>query len=98
MNVSLVITLGTDISVFVGGPHGAFRYSIIFAAMGTACDYAALRAEPMLERFRNMDSLKLPKWSPVQILDEEALAKKRAQEQKMFAERPLGRLNSEESS
>ncbi|VVA98415.1 unnamed protein product [Arabis nemorensis] len=81
-----------------GGPHGAFRYSIIFAAVGTACDYAALRAKLMLERSRNMDSLKLPEWSPIQILDEEALAKKRAQEQKIFAERSLGRLKNEESS
>ncbi|XP_024009727.1 uncharacterized protein LOC18014146 isoform X2 [Eutrema salsugineum] len=79
-----------------GGPHGAFRYSVIFAAMGTACDYAALRAKPMLESFRDMDSIKLPEWSPIQILDEEALAKKQ-EEQRIFAERSFGRLNKEEA-
>ncbi|CAN8268551.1 unnamed protein product [Cochlearia groenlandica] len=80
-----------------GGPQGAFRYSLLFATLGTACDYAVLRAKPMLESFRNMDSVKLPEWSPIQILDEEALAKKKAQEQKIFTERSFGRLNKEES-
>ncbi|CAH2052381.1 unnamed protein product [Thlaspi arvense] len=80
-----------------GGPHGALRYSIIFAAMGTACDYAVLRAKPMLATFRNMDSVKLPEWSPIQILDEEALEKKKAQEQRISAERSFGRLNKEET-
>ncbi|CAA7045826.1 unnamed protein product [Microthlaspi erraticum] len=80
-----------------GGPHGAFRYSMMFAAMGTAYDYASLRAKPMLESFRDMDSIKLPEWSPIQILDEEAIAKKKAQEQKIFAERSFGRLNKEET-
>lgn len=65
--------------------------------MGTACDYALLRAKPMLESFRDMDSIKLPEWSPIQILDEEAIAKKKAQEQKIFAERSFGRLNKEET-
>lgn len=83
--------------MFTGGPQGALRYSLVFAAMGTACDYALLRAKPMLESFRNKDSIKLPEWSPIQILDEEALAKKKAQEQKIFPERVLGRLNKEES-
>lgn len=65
--------------------------------MGTACDYAFLRAKPMLESFRDMDSIKLPEWSPIQILDEEAIAKKKAQEQKLLAERSFGRLNKEET-
>lgn len=83
--------------MFAGGPRGAFRYSIIFATVGTAFDYASLRAKPLIERARNMDSVKLPVWFPIQILDEEALAKKKAQEQKLFAETALPRLNKEES-
>uniref|UniRef100_A0A1J3HPV3 Uncharacterized protein n=1 Tax=Noccaea caerulescens TaxID=107243 RepID=A0A1J3HPV3_NOCCA len=75
-----------------GGHRGAFRYSIAFATLGTAYDYASLRAKPMLEKVRNMDSITLPVWFPIQILDEEALAKKKAQEQKLFP-----RLNKEES-
>ncbi|KAF8088522.1 hypothetical protein N665_0538s0022 [Sinapis alba] len=75
-----------------GGPRGAFRYSIAFATFGTAFDYATLRSKPFLERVRNMDSITLPVWFPIQILDEEALAKKKAEEQKLFP-----RLNKEES-
>ncbi|KAF3581714.1 hypothetical protein DY000_02033221 [Brassica cretica] len=75
-----------------GGPRGAFRYSIAFATVGTAFDYASLRSKPFLERVRNMDSITLPVWFPIQILDEEALAKKKAEEQKLFP-----RLNKEES-
>ncbi|CAF2270044.1 hypothetical protein BRARA_D00740 [Brassica rapa] len=75
-----------------GGPRGAFRYSIAFATFGTAFDYASLRSKPFLERVRNMDSITLPVWFPIQILDEEALAKKKAEEQKLFP-----RLNKEES-
>lgn len=80
--------------MFTGGPQGAIRYSLVFAAVGTAFDYASLRAKPMLESYRNMESFKLPEWSPIRILDEEALAKKKAQEQKIFT---LGRLNKEDS-
>ncbi|KAL0802394.1 hypothetical protein Bca101_057570 [Brassica carinata] len=75
-----------------GGPRGAFRYSIAFATFGTAFDYASLRSKPLLEKVRNMDSITLPVWFPIQILDEEALAKKKAEEQKLFP-----RLNKEES-
>ncbi|KAJ4894544.1 Mitochondrial import inner membrane translocase subunit Tim17/Tim22/Tim23 family protein [Raphanus sativus] len=80
-----------------GGPYGALRYSVIFAAMGTASNYAGHKAKEMLENYRNKDSIKLPEWFPVQILDEEALAKKKAREQKIFAERSFGRLNKEET-
>ncbi|KAL1225309.1 hypothetical protein V5N11_009823 [Cardamine amara subsp. amara] len=80
-----------------GGTRGALRYSIGFATLGTAFDYASLRAKPLLERVRNIDSVKLPVWFPIQILDEEALAKKKDQEQKLFAETALPRLNKEES-
>lgn len=80
-----------------GGPYGALRYSVIFAAMGTASAYAGHKAKAMLENHRNKDSIKLPEWFPIQILDDEALAKKKAQEQKIFAERSFGRLNKEET-
>ncbi|XP_010527254.1 PREDICTED: uncharacterized protein LOC104804623 [Tarenaya hassleriana] len=80
-----------------GGPRGAFRYSLIFAVAGTAFDYATMRSKPLLQSLSNFDSLKLPEWSPIQILDEEALAKKKAREQKLFGERTVGRLNKEES-
>ncbi|ESQ56425.1 hypothetical protein EUTSA_v10026882mg [Eutrema salsugineum] len=75
-----------------GGHRGAVRYSLAFATLGTAFDYASLRAKPILERVRNIDSITLPVWFPIQILDEEALAKKKAQEQKLFP-----RLNKEKS-
>lgn len=65
--------------------------------MGTASNYAGHKAKEMLENYRNKDSIKLPEWFPVQILDEEALAKKKAREQKIFAERSFGRLNKEET-
>ncbi|CAN7048896.1 hypothetical protein IGI04_026245 [Brassica rapa subsp. trilocularis] len=80
-----------------GGPYGALRYSVIFAAMGTASAYAGHKAKAMLENYRNKDSIKLPEWFPIQILDDEALAKKKAQEQKIFADRSFGRLNKEET-
>lgn len=73
-------------------PRGAFRYTIAFATVGTAFDYASLKSKPLLERVRNMDSITLPVWFPIQILDEEALANKKAKEQKLFT-----RLNKEES-
>ncbi|KAL0742556.1 hypothetical protein Bca4012_084069 [Brassica carinata] len=76
-----------------GGPYGALRYSVIFSAMGTASNYAGHKAKAMLENYCNKDSIKLPEWFSIQILDEEALAKKKAQEQKIFAERSFGRLN-----
>ena len=42
------------------------------------------------------DWLKLPEWSPIQILDDEALAAKQAGEKQLYAQR-LGKLNKEES-
>ncbi|CAD5324083.1 unnamed protein product [Arabidopsis thaliana] len=78
-----------------GGPKGAIRYSLVFAAVGTAFDYATLKGKPILESYRNMESFKLPEWSPIKVLDEEALAKKKAHEEKIFPERVLGKLNKE---
>ncbi|GLT24926.1 hypothetical protein SLA2020_000880 [Shorea laevis] len=87
-----------------GGPYGAYRYSIIFAVVGTAVDFATLKLRPILRRFsesvsgdKRDDWLKLPEWSPIQVLDEEALAAKQAQEKKLYEQRVLGKLGKEES-
>lgn len=39
----------------------------------------------------------MPEWSPIQVLDEEALAAKRAIEQQVYAQRIGGKLNEEDS-
>ncbi|KAG5567264.1 hypothetical protein RHGRI_002727 [Rhododendron griersonianum] len=91
-----------------GGQAGAIRYSIIFAVVGTTVDFATLKLKPALKSFResmtgNNDGsqkqnggLKLPEWSPIQILDEEALAAKKAREQ-LYAQRNVHNLTKEES-
>lgn len=83
-----------------GGHFGAVKYAVAFAAAGTALDYAALKLSPqwpaLKEHFSgDKDWFTLPEWSPIQVLDEEALAKKRAREE-LFAQRALGKLNKEE--
>ncbi|KAM7496238.1 hypothetical protein LguiA_020652 [Lonicera macranthoides] len=82
-----------------GGQAGAIRYSIIFAIVGTTVDYTALKLKPLLENFqesvlagqgsseKNDSWLRLPEWSPIQVLDEEALAAKRAREEKLYGKR-----------
>ncbi|XP_006652196.1 uncharacterized protein LOC102706465 [Oryza brachyantha] len=84
-----------------GGHFGAVKYAVTFAAAGTAMDYAALKLSPqwhaLKEQFsRDQDWFKLPEWSPIQVLDEEAMAKKRAREEKLFAQRAFGKLSKEE--
>lgn len=76
-----------------GGRFGAIRYSVIFAVAGTAFDFTVQQMRPILLSF--MDSVskgnypkkgpasswwKIPEWSPIQVLDEEALAAKQARE------------------
>jgi len=39
----------------------------------------------------------LPEWSPIQVLDEEALAAKEAREKELYARSALGKLSKEES-
>ncbi|KAL6555642.1 hypothetical protein OROHE_007314 [Orobanche hederae] len=81
-----------------GGQIGAVRYSFIFAAVGTAADYATLKMKPTItSKFteRKDSWFKLPEWSPIQVLDEEAVAAKRAREQKIF--KNIHNLNKEES-
>lgn len=73
-----------------GGQHGAIRYSVIFSVVGTSLDFATLKLKPMLRRFYDSavagkDSwLRLPEWSPIQVLDEDALAAKRKREQEIY--------------
>lgn len=96
-----------DVRIFfhwlLGGQRGALRYSVIFAVVGTTVDYATLRLAPIIRNFREShkdgDWLKLPEWSPIQVLDEEALAEKKAREQKLYAQtqQALGKLRKEES-
>nr|GLL30815.1 uncharacterized protein LOC109184410 [Ipomoea trifida] len=84
-----------------GGQLGAIRYSVAFAVVGTSVDFATLKLKPVLRRYYNSgvgskDSwLKLPEWSPIQVLDEEALAAKHAREQEIY--RRVHNLNKEES-
>ncbi|CAN6242090.1 unnamed protein product [Urochloa humidicola] len=84
-----------------GGHFGAVKYAVTFAAAGTAMDYAALKLAPEWRAWKEQLSEKkdwftLPEWSPIQVLDEEALAKKKAQEEKLFAQRALGKLDKED--
>lgn len=95
---------------FIGGRIGAVCYSIIFTVVGTTVDYATIRPRPVLKSYKesmlgsndgsqmNAGWLKMPDWSPIKVLDEEALAAKQAREQKMHAQRvALGNLSKEES-
>jgi hypothetical protein len=93
----------------LGGHLGAYRYSIIFAIAGTAADFATLRLSPLVRSYSESifgnngssqkgDWLKLPEWSPIRVLDEEAVAAKQAREQQLYAQRvELGKLSKEES-
>ncbi|XP_009625301.1 uncharacterized protein LOC107787081 [Nicotiana tabacum] len=73
-----------------GGQLGAVRYSVMFAVVGTTVDYATIRAKPALRSYydsivnKRDDWLKLPEWSPIKVLDEEALAAKRAREEELY--------------
>lgn len=89
-----------------GGQFGAFRYSVIFAVVGTTVDFATIKLRPALisfkesiikEKEKKPGWLKLPEWSPIQVLDEEALAAKEAREKELYARSALGKLSKEES-
>ncbi|CAL9023209.1 unnamed protein product [Prunus brigantina] len=91
-----------------GGRIGAVRYSIIFSVVGTTVDYATIKLRPVLKSYKesmlgsndgkNAGWLKMPDWSPIKVLDEEALAAKQAREKQMYAQRAaLGNLSKEES-
>lgn len=86
-----------------GGVPGAIRYSIGIALVGTGVDFAAIKLRPV---FKNMyesvagddkkDSwFRWPEWLPIQVLDEEAQAAKRAREENLRAR--IRDLTKEES-
>lgn len=95
--------LTSSFSCVSGGRAGAVRYSVVFAVVGTSVDFAILKLKPIWKNFsesisqKSDDWLKLPDWSPIQVLDEEALAAKKAREEKLYGQRALGSLNNEES-
>ncbi|KAH9618927.1 hypothetical protein KSS87_012473 [Heliosperma pusillum] len=81
-----------------GGQSGAVRYSIVFALVGTGVDYATLKLQPLAKSYYDSlfeSDLKLPEWSPIQILDEEALAAKQAREEQLRAQRAITISNKE---
>ncbi|XP_002265905.3 uncharacterized protein LOC100245423 [Vitis vinifera] len=94
---------GAILGCLQGGRAGAVRYSVMFSVAGTSVDFAILKLKPVWKNFsesisqKSEDWLKLPEWSPIQVLDEEALAAKKAREQKLYGQRALGSLNKEES-
>lgn len=49
------------------------------------------------ENVQKGDWLKLPEWSPIQVLDEEAIAAKQARERELYAQRAFGKISNEES-
>lgn len=83
---------GTLLGRLQGGQRGAVRYSVMFAIVGTAVDFATLKLQPLVKSHYDSllgGDLKLPEWSPIQILDEEALAAKRAREEQLRAQRGI---------
>ncbi|KAL5997166.1 hypothetical protein ACLOJK_008094 [Asimina triloba] len=103
------VTSGAVLGRLQGGPIGAIRYAIVFALAGTALDFTALQLRPLLESSEDPETAesskqgsktsgwKLPEWSPIQVLDEEALAAKQAREKQLYEQRVLGKLSKEES-
>lgn len=79
------------------------KYSAIFAVVGTTVDYATIKLKPVLQSYiepifgEKGSGLKWPEWSPIQVLDEEAIAAKQAREKQLYAQRVLGKVNKEES-
>lgn len=70
----------------------------MFAMAGTAADYATTKIiMPAIDELKEKkdDWFKLPEWSPIKVLDEEALAAKRAREEDIY--RRVHNLNKEES-
>ncbi|EXB99104.1 hypothetical protein L484_007012 [Morus notabilis] len=83
-----------------GGPAGAAKYSVIFAVAGTTLDFVINKLKASFRDISEEEKknwFKLPDWSPIQVLDEEAQAKKEAREKQLYAERVLGKLNKEKS-
>ncbi|KAM0935851.1 putative mitochondrial import inner membrane translocase subunit TIM22 [Dioscorea sansibarensis] len=97
------ISSGALLGRLQGGQLGAIRYAIVFATVGTTLDYATIRLKPHFNKFldtirQNVNSdWTLPEWSPIQVLDEEALAAKRAREEQLYSQKVIGKLNKEKS-
>lgn len=90
--------------LITGGPAGAIRYSIGIAIVGTAVDFAAIKLRPIFKDMydsvvagdeKKKGGFKWPEWLPIQVLDEEALAAKRAREEALRAR--IRDLTKEES-
>ena len=85
-----------------GGHFGAVKYAVTLAVAGTALDYAAMKLSPQWHDWKEhlfvdtKDWFTVPEWSPIQVLDEEALAKKREREELLFAQQALGKVSKEE--
>ena len=83
------------------------KYAVTLAVAGTAMDYAAMKLSPQWRDWKEQlsvdtkDWFTVPEWLPIQVLDEEALAKKREREEMVFGQRErvrsLSKLNEEES-
>lgn len=99
------VASGAVLGRLQGGQLGAIRYAILFAAAGTTLDFATLKLRPFFhdlrstakDKINSFSSWRLPEWSPIQVLDEEAVAAKHAREQKLYAQRALGKIDKEES-
>lgn len=78
------------------------KYAVTLAVAGTALDYAAMKLSPQWRDWKEhlsvdtKDWFTVPEWSPIQVLDEEALAKKREREELLYAQRALGKVSKEE--
>ncbi|RDX68768.1 hypothetical protein CR513_52203, partial [Mucuna pruriens] len=93
-----------------GGQLGAIRYSVVFAVVGTTADFAIPKLKDAFRDHTNKiyqdienskksgTWLKLPEWFPIKVLDEEALAAKRAQEEQFLEQRARIRSLREEES
>lgn len=83
---------------------------MIFAVVGTSADFAILKLKDVIRDqnktiYQHIENskksgnlLRLPEWFPIRVLDEEALAEKRAQEEQFLAQRARIRSLKEEES
>ncbi|KAL8484202.1 hypothetical protein ACS0TY_026776 [Phlomoides rotata] len=96
MSATYASNFAIVIGCYCAGPIGAARYSVIFAVVGTAFDYATPKIMPTISKLkeRKGDWSKLPEWSPIRMLDEEAVAAKRSKEEQIY--RKVHNLNKEE--
>ncbi|XP_076888126.1 uncharacterized protein LOC143538447 [Bidens hawaiensis] len=85
--------MGAILGGLQGGRASAVRYSIVIGVVGTGFDFAAIRLRPVVKSLyesvagheKKTGRFKWPEWLPFQVLDEEALAAKRAREEALCA-------------